>query len=308
MSESQRQGQSTVESPGRPWRVNELLPDLTRRLSRSATIALLLSPVGIILFAVMRLLIICNYHIATALAVASSGGYVNTLLGTVLPMVPVLLPYLALMLLFFNRVILGALAAVATLLISPTAVNKSVLLEFVRRHWRDVTSGWLSIPIGILAVIVTLLLLAQLTSFGLSRFSRSLATVSCILLVPVVLLLYPPPSGNSYYAHLIRQPWLPAEFITLSSGVSVTGYIISEDQDWVTVLTNENRQVYYYHSDQIAKRAVCQSEKTPAESPLISLTPSTAPSFEPPQCRSITVNSPTQTNTSRPSQVSAPQR
>lgn len=109
MSESQGQAQNSVESPGRPWTVNELLPDVTHFLSRSTTIALLLSPVGLILIAVMRLSVICNYNIATALAVASSGGYVSTLLGTVLPIVPVLLPYLALALLFFNRALLGVI-------------------------------------------------------------------------------------------------------------------------------------------------------------------------------------------------------
>src|SRR5437879_6278988 len=86
----------------RPWRGYDLIPDITGRLSKSATIALLLSPAGIILIAVIRLLIISNYNVTTALAIASTGGYINTLFGTVLPMVPVLLPYLALVLLLFS--------------------------------------------------------------------------------------------------------------------------------------------------------------------------------------------------------------
>lgn len=158
------------------------------------------------------------------------------------------------------------------------------------------TSGWPVIPIGILAVIVALLLLAQLAGLGLSRFARSLATICCIALVPIALILYPLPSGNSYYAHLIRQPWLPTESITLSSGVSVTGYILAEDQDWVTVLTEGSRQVYYYHPDQIVKRAVCQSGGTAAESPLISLIPATTPSSRSPQCSSIAASESTQVN------------
>jgi hypothetical protein len=290
MSESQGQAQNGPEPPGRPWSVNELLPDVTRLLSRSATIALLLSPVGLILIAVIRLSIICDYNIPTALAVASSGGYVNTLLGTILPIIPIVLPYLALILLFFNRVLLGSIALLATLLISPVAVSGSRLVDSVRSYASEAFSGWPAIPIGILAVIVAGLLAAQLGSLGFSRLSRSVATIICVLLIPVAFLLYPLPSGDNYYAHLVRQPWLPAESITLTSGGSLIGYIIAEDDDWVTVLTDQSRQVRYFHPDQIATRTVCQLEKGKAETPLISLIPAASPSSEPPQCDQIAVS------------------
>ena len=74
-----------------------------RRIGRSATLALLLSPVGLLLISATRLLIVSYYNPATALAILSSGGYINTLLGTIMPMVPIFMPYLALVLLFFNR-------------------------------------------------------------------------------------------------------------------------------------------------------------------------------------------------------------
>jgi hypothetical protein len=91
------------------WQANEQFPDLTRRISRSATIALLLSPAGLLLVSVIRLLLIADYNTTTALAIASSGGYVNTLFGSVMPIIPLLLPYIAMVLLFSGRVILGLL-------------------------------------------------------------------------------------------------------------------------------------------------------------------------------------------------------
>ena len=261
----------TGSSFARLWRGNELLPDITRRLTKSATIALLLSPIGIIFLAVIRLLMVCNYNVATALAIASSGGYVNTLFGTVLPMVPILLPYLALGLLILGRVIPGILALAATLLISPAAVGRSSLLRFLRRAVHDLTSsGWL-IPILIVASLALLLLLIQLVGRGWTIFSRSLATIGCILLVPIVFVLYPFPSSNSYYAHLIRQPWLPAETITLKSGSVLTGYIVSDNEDWTTVLNDSNRMIYYYRPTQIIGRQVCQSAAVPTKPPIISL-------------------------------------
>jgi hypothetical protein len=104
----------------RPWQ------DVIRwRLSRSGTIALLLSPIGLLLISVARLLVVSDYNTVTASAIVSSGGYVNALLGTFIPVVPFLLPYLALVLLFFNRVILAILGILATALISPVAIGRS---------------------------------------------------------------------------------------------------------------------------------------------------------------------------------------
>lgn len=271
-------------APGRSWRLSELVPDISRRLSRSTTIALLLSPFGILFIAVVRLLIISNYNTTTALAIASSGGYVNTLLGSVIPMLPVLVPYLALVLLFFNRVILGVLSLTAAALTSPTAIRGEAFLRFLRENWHDMSRASGGIGLLVLAGVVALLLLVLLITRGLGLFARSLATICCIILLPVVLRLYPLPDSNSYYAHLVRQPWLPTESISLSSGDSVVGYILSEDQDWVTVLNDRDRHIYYYHADQIGQRQVCQSSAVPVTLPLISLLPQAVPPTSVPKC------------------------
>jgi hypothetical protein len=80
----------------------------------------LLSPIGLLLISATRLLIISDYNTTTATTIAASGGYVDTVLGTVMPLVPIFLPYLALALLLFKRFILSALAFGAALLVSPT--------------------------------------------------------------------------------------------------------------------------------------------------------------------------------------------
>jgi hypothetical protein len=264
-------------APGRSWRLSELVPDISRRLSRSTTIALLLSPFGILFIAVVRLLIISNYNTTTALAIASSGGYVNTLLGSVIPMLPVLMPYLALVLLFFNRVILGLLSLAAAALTSPAAIRGEAFLGFLRESWHDISRTSAGFGLLALAAFVSLLLLILLVTRGLGIFSRSLATICSIILLPIVLRLYPLPDSNSYYAHLVRQPWLPTESISLSSGDSVVGYILSEDQDWVTVLNDRDRHIYYYHAEQIGQRQICQSSAVPVTLPLISLLPQASP-------------------------------
>lgn len=94
-----------------------------RRRWRLGTIALLLSPLGIVVVSATRLLLIANYNPTTATAIASSGGYVNTLLGSVIPLVPVALPYLALVLVGFKRYFLAGLTAAAALIVSPARVT-----------------------------------------------------------------------------------------------------------------------------------------------------------------------------------------
>jgi hypothetical protein len=84
--------------------------------------ALLLSPVGLILISAGRLLIISNYSSTTATTIASSGGYVNTLLGSITPLVPLFIPYVALLLLLFRQFLLSAIAFVFAAFIAPTSL------------------------------------------------------------------------------------------------------------------------------------------------------------------------------------------
>jgi len=279
----QAESQSASVRPRIPF---NLIPDITRRLSRSATIALLASPVGLIFIAVTRLLLISNYNISTALAVASSGGYVNTLLGSVLPVIPVLLPYLTLVLLLFNRTILGTLSLIATAIITPTALSGKTLA--LRQFAVD---GGLFIAAAVFVIGLMLAIALLLAVVGIIRkfgggaamlpvlaivvaartLPRSIAIFACILLMPTVFALYPLPSKNSYYSELVRQPWLPDELITLASGRTIDGYVVSEDQDWVTILSDQDRRIYYYPPAQIKQRQVCQHPGDLVSAPLISL-------------------------------------
>ena len=242
-----------------------------QRLSRSATIALLLSPVGLLIISVARLLIVSNYNPATALAIASSGGYADTLLGTVIPLIPIIMPYLALVFLFFNRVILAILAFVATVFVSPVAVARPAVRGIVDRDWHFIRHAPVVIIIIMiaLALLVVILLAVELLGLGFNIFMRTLASIACIALIPLVSQLYSFSLAPNYYTELIRQPWLPAETITLISGQSFTGYVLSDDGDWLVALRNDNRAVYYYLGANVVKRQICQLSPARQNQPLI---------------------------------------
>jgi hypothetical protein len=267
--------QGTSQTITSAWRGNRALNVIADRLSRSATIALLLSPVGLLLISVTRLLIISDYNPTTASAIVSSSGYVNTLLGTIIPLVPIVMPYLALILLFFNRVILGALALLATAFISPTTMSRSAIASLAANDWHQIAhrNGIITAVIVLLTVVVALLLFIELFGISFNSFMRTIATMISIALIPTVVQLYPLPIKNTFYAQLIRQPWLPAETITLRSGGKFIGYVLSDSGTWIEVLRDDTRTISYYLTSDITRRQICQIEHAQATHPLITVTP-----------------------------------
>ena len=93
--------------------------------------ALLFSPVGLLLLSAARLIIISDFNTTTATTVASSGGYVNTLLGAVIPLVPIFIPYIALTLLLFRYFVLSIVAFIFTVYITPTSMSLPVVLTLI---------------------------------------------------------------------------------------------------------------------------------------------------------------------------------
>jgi len=52
----------SAQESGRAWQGDRLLQAVADRISRSATIALLVSPIGVLFLSAARLLIISNYN------------------------------------------------------------------------------------------------------------------------------------------------------------------------------------------------------------------------------------------------------
>lgn len=256
--------------------------DLIGRLKRSATIALLISPGGILVIAATRLLIISDYNTATAAAIVTSSGYINTLLGTVLPLVQIFMPYVALVLLFFRRFIPGMLAFLAAALISPTAFSRSGDWSLAR-HDLHAISQWVNHDrwIYLVLAVAAIGLVLEFAGFGLSAFMRAVGVVASLVLILYVVRVYPFPPTDSYYSSLIKQPWLPAETITLTSGQQVIGYNLSSGGSWIEILKESGRTIEFYPDSSVAEQQICQLETSRAAVPLITFAPTVA---QVPQC------------------------
>ena len=254
------------------------MSNLLRRLGRSTAIALILSPAGLLFIAVTRLLIISNYNSVTAVTLVSSSGYVNTLLGTIIPLVSIFMPYIALVLLFFRKVVPGILALAAAVMITPTRLSRVTLLNLMRSDLQSVSKlgGAPAVIFLFIAALTATLLLFTLALFGFSMFFRTVGTIASLALIPAVVFLYPLPHKNNFYSDQLRAPWLPAETITLTSGREFTGYVLSSDSDWLVVLGEDTRRITYYRVSRVVRQRVCQIGQVRVLRPLVTLTPTVA--------------------------------
>lgn len=153
------------------------------------SIALILSPVGLLIISAGRLIVVANFNTTTAVTIASSGGFVNTLLGSVIPMVPVFIPYLALILLLFRRFLLSIMAFVLTAFISPTSLTLTQGVTLAKSDWDNLAfrvADYRSAVIG-LALIVLMLVWFYNRSFaeGLSILAMLGVAAALLGAVPI---------------------------------------------------------------------------------------------------------------------------
>lgn len=113
----------------------------TRRLK-----TLFLSPVVVLFASATRLLLISNYDTTTATTLAASAGVGGTLLGTLVPLLPIFLPAILIFFIIVRRWGLLLLTAVFTALVSPASIHSvkeagTILIntiDQIKETWRGV--------------------------------------------------------------------------------------------------------------------------------------------------------------------------
>ncbi len=159
------------------------------------SIALILSPIGILLISAARLIIVANFNTTTAVTIASSGGFVNTLLGTVIPLVPVFIPYVALLLLLFRRFLLSIITFAFTAFISPTSFTVTQGLRLAKGDWHRLAldiAGYQGIAMAAVIVIIILAwVYNQSLAEGLSTVVALVVAAALLIAVPIAYLSKP---------------------------------------------------------------------------------------------------------------------
>lgn len=159
-------------------------------MGKKESLALALSPAGVLLLAAARLIIVANFNTTTAITIASSGGFVNTLLGTIIPLVPAFIPYLALLLLLFRRFLLSIMTFVFAAFISPTSLTFGEGFRIAEAYWSR-TSGIVLAHLGaaipiLLAIFVALWVYNRSFIEGLSTVIVIFAAITLLIALPNV--------------------------------------------------------------------------------------------------------------------------
>jgi hypothetical protein len=206
------------------------------------SIALLLSPIALILIGATRLFVISDYNTTTAITIASSGGYVSTLLGSVVPLVAVFMPYVALVLLLFRQFLLSIIAFVFAAFITPTPLTLPATLPIAKAEVHRMLSQVSGDPVipGFIALLI-LILLADYTNnlfetlsgfvIVLTAFALLFVAWNAHLSIPVSLSL----AGNGEH----RVIALASENPLIVTLIAVVPFIIvSIYRNTATVLTS----------------------------------------------------------------------
>jgi hypothetical protein len=168
------------------------IPEPPRRRS----IALIVSPIGLLLISAARLIIVSNYNTTTAVTIAASGGYVNTILGSIIPLIPVFAPYLALILLLFRRFILSVIVFIFAAFITPTPIRPTALLSLATADWHQLLDLFQHTQV-LVAIGIILLSVAVIGPLWSHHHELAEVAGAAILIIVIVALLRMTPSEQS---------------------------------------------------------------------------------------------------------------
>jgi hypothetical protein len=156
---------------------------------KKRSIALILSPVGLLLISAGRLVIVSNYNTTTAVTIAASGGYVNTLLGSVIPLVAIFAPYMAIILLLLKRFLLSIMLFVFAAFITPSPLSLHDAARVASLDWHhmsQIVSRWTPSSSRSFIIFVVIIVLSLAVIGPLWGHHRELAEVAGLVTITVV--------------------------------------------------------------------------------------------------------------------------
>ena len=175
------------------------------------SIALILSPIGVLLISAARLIIVANFNTTTAVTIASSGGFLNTLLGTVIPLVPVFMPYFALLLLLTRHFLLSILAIAFAAFITPTSITLTDALNLVQADWYNlvimIADNRRAIIIIVLVILVLLWIYNRSLLEALSAVVALAVAAALLFALPDTLLSQPLQSAGASEHRMVLQAY-----------------------------------------------------------------------------------------------------
>jgi hypothetical protein len=221
------------------------------------------------------------------LGIASAGGVIGTLVGTILPLLPVYLPVAAIFALFMQKFGVFIILATATAVLSPAFGNPNNgareaweesqrIIDLASRHeWQVI---WLDYRISAIAFLTgtgfAIYYFVSAILHGLARFAFARlfkGVLVALLIAPLPLFVqkvYQVPFDPAIASEVARRPWLPVEEIALKTHGSRLGYTLATKDGWYLILNEGDRTVEYFPATEVVGRRVCslseQEDQLPA--------------------------------------------
>ena len=210
-------------------------------------------------------------------------------------------------LLFFRRYLLSLLTFIFAALITPSSLSSFMIRPVTEEYFKNIFPTSIDLllvlvaialivlaqnlprlQIFMMALIATLILLPYIINiypapipllvlviivliFVAQKLPRTrsimIAVIATLILFPYIRFFYPTPEARAYYVAVLGQMWLPAERITLSSGLVYYGYVLSSDTSWYTVMLAHSKLIAYLPINDVVGRDVCSLENSPRSYP-----------------------------------------
>lgn len=254
--------------------------------------ALILSPAALLLLASVRLLLVSDNDTTNAMSLASAGGVTGTLVGTVIPLLPIWAPFVVILFYFFRRFGLALIAAAITVVVTPAYATPRVAVQSAvyeaDRLWAYLLSyDWSVVWRTYTAAVIFATLIVIFSFFGgwagkdfvdgvlsvIGRlFTGLLFAIFGFALLATTQIVYKTPLVDwTTISAALRQPWLPAEVLTLKSGTTRTGYVLTTKDGWFSVMNEKSRQVEFIAASEVVGRRVCSLNPGTSIRPFIPL-------------------------------------
>jgi hypothetical protein len=188
----------------------------------------------------LRLLSVAKFNLETAYGILQATGTGNVVMGTVISVIPSIAIGVALCLAFY--MILqgsGSIGVEFALVVTMVALILIALLTTPVKYYAVIGAC-------VVVVFAVWLIREKIRGVGWDTgagrgFLRFFASVLAILLV---------------FGVVISPPWMPAESLTLNNK-QVTGYILTQTPNGLTVLQANPREIIYYGPNALTNQYMC---------------------------------------------------
>lgn len=211
--------------------------------------------IGLALLAIDAL-IVSDFQPQVALAILRESPWMAVLVGTLLNLLPIIVPVLGTTLLMFSAMKLCS----ADFRDGITKLVQSFLVFAVA--WLTLDQKLVWSPSVMLCVFVGVLIVGLIvgSKWGYSDFVEQFSGIIMLFTFVAAIALT---LANSAVSGALARPYASAEIFTVGSGndtEQVVGYALSIDPSgqWTTLLVEEDRRLQFFSSENIRDRELCE--------------------------------------------------